>query len=150
MSIDNPEDTNLNLYNQPTQPQGYMGGQPPDLDDTAVYGQAQAPQPTNGLGTTNSVPPQGMMNQSPRGKGRRMSRRALVATSVAGLAAVGIGGVALAEWMNGGFNNLFHGPMGTNTQVGHLLRRAGFGATSDELATYKNLGFNGAVDRLLN
>jgi uncharacterized protein (DUF1800 family) len=31
-----------------------------------------------------------------------------------------------------------------------LLRRAGFGATPDELAMYQNLGFNGAVDRLIN
>src|SRR5207248_1381026 len=40
--------------------------------------------------------------------------------------------------------------MASNMQIGHLLRRAGFGATPDELTIYRNLGFNGAVDRLIN
>src|SRR5215471_9309179 len=31
----------------------------------------------------------------------------------------------------------------------HLLRRAGFGASSDELATYDRLSYSQAVDRLL-
>jgi uncharacterized protein (DUF1800 family) len=35
------------------------------------------------------------------------------------------------------------------SQVAHLLRRAGFGATESELDTYSQLGFAGAVDRLL-
>jgi uncharacterized protein (DUF1800 family) len=36
------------------------------------------------------------------------------------------------------------------SQVAHLLRRAGFGATEAELDVYTPLGFAGAVDRLLN
>jgi len=40
--------------------------------------------------------------------------------------------------------------MASETQTGHLLRRAGFGATPDELTMFRNLGFNGAVDRLIN
>src|SRR5690349_4735888 len=36
------------------------------------------------------------------------------------------------------------------SQVAHLLRRAGFGATETELDTYAQLGFAGAVDRLLS
>lgn len=36
------------------------------------------------------------------------------------------------------------------TQMAHLLRRAGFGATEAELQQYMALGFAGAVDRLLN
>jgi uncharacterized protein (DUF1800 family) len=36
------------------------------------------------------------------------------------------------------------------SQVAHLLRRAGFGATEAELDLYAPLGFAGAVDRLLN
>src|SRR5207248_4102049 len=36
------------------------------------------------------------------------------------------------------------------SQVGHLLRRAGFGPTEAELDQYSALGFAGAVDRLLN
>ena len=40
--------------------------------------------------------------------------------------------------------------MASAPQIGHLLRRAGFGATPEELSTYRALGFNGAVDRLIN
>src|SRR5947209_18016993 len=36
------------------------------------------------------------------------------------------------------------------SQVAHLLRRAGFGATETELDSYTQLGFAGAVDRLLS
>jgi len=36
------------------------------------------------------------------------------------------------------------------SQIAHLLRRAGFGATEAELAQYMSLGFDGALDRLLN
>src|SRR5438067_6409824 len=36
------------------------------------------------------------------------------------------------------------------SQIAHLLRRAGFGATEAELDRYTPLGFAGAVDRLLN
>ena len=35
------------------------------------------------------------------------------------------------------------------SQIAHLLRRAGFGATEAELDQYAALGFAGAVDRLL-
>ncbi len=36
------------------------------------------------------------------------------------------------------------------SQIAHLLRRAGFGATQAELDQYTSLGFAGAVDRLLH
>src|SRR5215468_4286406 len=36
------------------------------------------------------------------------------------------------------------------SQIAHLLRRAGFGASEAELDTYTPLGFAGVVDRLLN
>src|SRR5579859_1823851 len=36
------------------------------------------------------------------------------------------------------------------SQVAHLLRRAGFGATEAELDQYTPLGFAGALERLLN
>jgi uncharacterized protein (DUF1800 family) len=36
------------------------------------------------------------------------------------------------------------------SQVAHLLRRAGFGATEAELDQYTRLGFSGTLDRLLN
>ena len=35
-------------------------------------------------------------------------------------------------------------------RIQHLLRRAGFGYTPDELREYLALGLEGAVDRLLN
>jgi hypothetical protein len=87
-----------------------------------------------------------------------ISRRKFMGVSVAGLAAIGgagtaaaISGVALAKWLqNAGLGDVSHGPMASNTQIGHLLRRAGFGATPDELTMYRSLGFNGAVDRLIN
>jgi uncharacterized protein (DUF1800 family) len=34
--------------------------------------------------------------------------------------------------------------------ISHLLRRAGFGATPDELKYYKDLGFDGSLEELLN
>ena len=71
--------------------------------------------------------------------------------SVAGLAGLGIGGVALEQWIqHGGLNTMLHGSTAHSAQIGHLLRRAGFGASPDELATYTGLGYNGAVNRLLN
>jgi len=42
------------------------------------------------------------------------------------------------------------GALTGQTQIAHLLRRAGFGATPAELEAYAQLGFNNAVDRLLN
>jgi uncharacterized protein (DUF1800 family) len=38
----------------------------------------------------------------------------------------------------------------TRSQVAHLLRRAGFGASEAELDQYAALGFSGALERLLN
>ncbi len=87
-----------------------------------------------------------------------LSRRKFMGVSVAGLAAIGgagaaaaVGGVALAQLIqNAGLEDAFHGPLASKKQIGHLLRRAGFGATPDELTLYSNLGFTGAVDRLIN
>ncbi len=87
-----------------------------------------------------------------------VSRRKFMGVSVAGLAAIGgagaaaaVSGVALAKLIqNGWLGDASHGPMASSTQIGHLLRRAGFGATPDELTIYRNLGFNAAVDRLIN
>jgi hypothetical protein len=86
---------------------------------------------------------------SSRPKG--LTRRKLFGATAVGLGTAAVGGVALEQWLqHGGLNTLFHGPMAGSTQTGHLLRRAGFGAIADELATYRSLGFQGAVDRLLN
>jgi hypothetical protein len=34
-------------------------------------------------------------------------------------------------------------------QIGHLLRRVGFGARPDELETFRKLSFNGMIQRVL-
>src|SRR2546428_1519379 len=84
---------------------------------------------------------------------RKISRRALIGASIAGLAGAGISGFAFEQMLQrGGLNAIFHfnGPMASAPQIGHLLRRAGFGATPEGLSTYRALGFNGAVDRLIN
>ena len=94
-----------------------------------------------------TVPGDGVSTQRPKG----LSRRKLAI----GLAAAGVvaatGGIALQQWVqHGGLSSIFHGPIASSQQAGHLLRRAGFGATPDELAMYTSLGFAGAVDRLIN
>ncbi len=77
-----------------------------------------------------------------------VSRRKLF--GALGLAGAGIaaGGIALEQWLQPGGS--LHTPIASKVPIGHLLRRAGFGAKPDELATYTSLGFNGAVDRLIN
>jgi hypothetical protein len=85
---------------------------------------------------------------------RNLSRRQL-ALGLFGVGAAGVAataaGIGVEQWLqHGGLNTIFHGPAAGNMQIGHLLRRAGFGATSQDLQTYAALGFAGAVDRLLN
>jgi uncharacterized protein (DUF1800 family) len=41
-------------------------------------------------------------------------------------------------------------PMPDSVRLGHLLRRAGFGASPDELAAYQKLEVTGATDQILN
>src|SRR5579859_3120245 len=88
---------------------------------------------------------------------RKPARRQFMGKSLAGLAALGgigiaaaAGGVALEQWIAHGGPGASHGPMASEVQIGHLLRRAGFGATADDLTLYRSLGYSGAVDRLLN
>ena len=40
-------------------------------------------------------------------------------------------------------------PASERARVAHLLRRAGFGASEQELDDYTRLGFDGAVSRLV-
>src|ERR1051326_57072 len=86
---------------------------------------------------------------------RQPARRQFMGKSLAGLAALGgigiaaaAGGVALEQWIAHGGPGASSGPMASEVQIGHLLRRAGFGATSDDLTLYRSLGYTGAVDRL--
>ena len=85
---------------------------------------------------------------------KKVSRRKLFGIAAAtgvGVAAVAGGGVALEQvWQNGALNFSPNAPIAGSMQIGHLLRRAGFGATPADINTYKGYGFAGAVDRLLN
>ncbi len=85
---------------------------------------------------------------------KKMSRRKLfsvAATTGVGAAAVASGGVVLEQaWQNGALNLSPHEPIAGSVQIGHLLRRAGFGATPDAITTYRGYGYTGAVDRLIS
>ena len=127
-------------------------------------------QPTEaftGVNQISQMPTMGAIGQAapvvPRK--RKISRRALIGASIAGMAGAAIGGYALEQVaQKGGLSNveqliqhngvsaIFHinGPLATAPQIGHLLRRGGFGASPEELSAYQNLGFGGAVDRLIN
>ncbi|GAC1342292.1 MAG: hypothetical protein NVSMB27_01000 [Ktedonobacteraceae bacterium] len=123
-------------YNQPTEPRR------PIKSSRLVPTSGQVVPPT-------PVPPAQTQGQEPLK--RKLSRRTLMGVSLTGLAGLSIGGVALEQWVQyGGLNTLLHGPMASSMQTGHMLRRAGFGATADELAMYRSLSYSGAVDRLIN
>ncbi|HEY6539499.1 MAG TPA: DUF1800 domain-containing protein, partial [Ktedonobacteraceae bacterium] len=124
---------------QPTEPRG-------------SFYQSGAGEPTVAMQPAAPTPVPGNANAA-----RRPARRQFMGKSLAGLAALGgigiaaaAGGVALEQWISHGGPGASHGPMASEVQIGHLLRRAGFGATADDLNLYRGLGFTGAVDRLLN
>ncbi|MEO6889198.1 MAG: DUF1800 domain-containing protein [Ktedonobacteraceae bacterium] len=141
MSIEPDQD----MYNGPTQPRPL--GQPalPEATSQPTLPLQQGNQ-AGGTFPGLAAPPASSQGTGVATK-RHVSRRKLIG----GLSALGIagvaGGLALEQlWAHG----VLHGPMADSTQTGHLLRRAGFGATPDELTMYRGLGFSGAVDRLLN
>jgi uncharacterized protein (DUF1800 family) len=81
--------------------------------------------------------------------GSRISRRTLLI----GAGIAGVGGVAAAAGLT--IHHLASpssssGSSSSAAQVGHLLRRAGFGVAPGDLAIYEPLGVEGAADRLLN
>jgi uncharacterized protein (DUF1800 family) len=129
MSIDS------NIQDDPTQPRPRPAGQ------------AQANALDQAARPFSPLPP------TARSGKPRISRREFIGVSAIGLAGLGAaaGSAGLEQWwQHGGLRNLFHGPLASSMQTGHLLRRAGFGASPDDLATYRGLDFNGAVDQLLN
>ncbi len=113
-------------------------------------------QPTEGwrvekpTGVYDAAPAQAVSEPAvitqPRKRG--LSRRALFGTAlgVAGVGTAGaVGGVLFEQ-----HQQAQAGPVASSQQIGHLLRRAGFGATPADLKMYGDLGYAGAVDRLLN
>jgi len=124
----------MDIHNQPTEE--WWG--PGNADVTQVGGASFEKQPT----VPASVVPRPQ---------KKMSRRTLFGvTASVGVAAVG-SGVGLEQvWQHGGLNFSPQGPIAGSMQIGHLLRRAGFGATPDDINTYRGYGFTGAVDRLIN
>ena len=132
-----------------------------DLPDT--YWDDEPTEPLPVLPRQPSAPVPGQMGTMPQArttpvlpspmppKRRKVSRRALLGGSAAGLVVLGAGGFALGDWIkHDGPYTLFHGPLANNQQVGHLLRHAGFGANTSDIATYSQLSYQDAVDRLLN
>ena len=128
-------------FDQPTEPQ-------------MNFDQVQDDNPPTPLEATQPL----MLPAAPAPPPPPVSRRRFMGKSIAGLAALGgagvaaaLGGVALEQVIqHGGVTNPFQGPAASSVQTGHLLRRAGFGGSPEEIAMYKPLGFSGAVDHLLN
>ncbi len=126
----------MDLHDQPTEP----WQEPEDTYTTQKLGQHFEKQPT--------VPAPAL--PSPQ---RKMSRRKLFGVTALGLGVVAAagGGVVLEQTLqHGGLNSLLHRPISSSMQIGHLLRRAGFGATPDDINTYSSLDYASAVDRLIN
>ena len=115
----------MDIYEQPTEPWK------PEREEQIT------PQQNAAVAGANVQPRQGL------------SRRKLF-TGLLGAGAIAVaGGIAFEQWeQHGGLG--YQGPPAPTPQIGHLLRRAGFGARPDELTAYAALGYDGAVDRLIN
>lgn len=131
----------MDTYDQQTRPQN-SSDEPAGAFSPDEPTDAEVTLPMTPLAPANPqvAPPQKKV-------GRRFMGKSLVGLVAAGGATV-VGGVALEEWLR--HRNDSSGPLASSVQIGHLLRRAGFGATASELSMYSNLGYQGAVDRLLN
>ncbi|HET9016945.1 MAG TPA: DUF1800 domain-containing protein [Thermomicrobiaceae bacterium] len=74
---------------------------------------------------------------------QRLNRRAMVA----GVAAAGLGAALAAYHFESPARSA---PLSDQALYGHLLRRAGFGLAPGELGQWEQLGWDAAVDRLVN
>lgn len=136
---------------QPTEHQSQFHFTPPPdaapQRDTSLYSSLADDTPTLAPGLPYvSTPP-----QSPARSRRGVSRRAILVGAGAGaigIGAVGAGlGFALSQNKSASHANVFSS---RSQQIGHLLRRAGFGPSPSDYGDYLNAGFSGSVDRLLN
>jgi hypothetical protein len=111
--------------------------------------QAMPPRlPDNRRAAARQGQPSPTRQNHPRG-GKKVSRRGLLI----GAGAVGLGAAAITTGLLNAEGIIHLGGAPTpapHTQITHLLRRAGFGATWSEIQTYSALGWQGAIDRLLN
>ncbi|MBE3559529.1 MAG: DUF1800 domain-containing protein [Ktedonobacteraceae bacterium] len=131
----------MDIHEQPTMPWG--------TGDAGGAGGEQPTVPVVPAGSGNAASAAGSaqggrVTRKLHGISRRKLALGLAGAGVA-LAAGAIGVEQLIQ-----HNMAAPGALTGNAQIGHLLRRAGFGATPDELASYSALGYQGAVDRLLN
>ncbi len=85
------------------------------------------------------------------------NRRGFLKASIiaAGLAAapyygMDYGRIAMVSSKSKVFSSSNTTPVPSNLEIPHLLRRAGFVGGPQEIASYTNLGFSGAVNQLFN
>jgi Protein of unknown function (DUF1800) len=88
-------------------------------------------------------------------KPKGVSRRAILVGAGAGALGVGAIGAGIGYALsNRAASGPAHGPANLSAadagQIGHLLRRAGFGEWQYDVGDYINSGVSGAIDRLLN
>ena len=120
----------INMYNgEPTEPHKPIGSQTTEpqigMEATQDFPTTQSVSTTPFVKGETTIPLQ--PTALPFSPPTHVSRRKFMGVSVAGLAAISgagaaaaIGGVALAKWLqNGGLGDFSHGPMASNTQIGH-------------------------------
>ena len=82
---------------------------------------------------------------------RGISRRKLLVGAGAGVLGAGAVATGLGFYLthrgDNGIANIFASDA---SQIMHLLRRAGFGPSPDDINTYLSLGVSGSIDRLIN
>ncbi|MGH2484789.1 MAG: DUF1800 family protein, partial [Ktedonobacterales bacterium] len=137
---------------QPTENQSRFHYTPPPgrpgQRDNSFYGSLADDTPT----LVPSLPP-GAVQPSPQPakRGRGVSRRAVLigaGAGAVGIGAIGAGlGFALSQNKGASHANIFSSE---SAQVGHLLRRAGFGPSPADIGDYLKLGYSASVDRLLH